>query len=1179
MINAILFHPTLGNEPSPLHRLFGFAKVSGCLTPLFIAIIAFNSHQKEQAAAMNFLLFVVVPTLIVCAMMHYSAGVEAFLILCAAWLHHRARDKQQEQARKQQDNKLRDLQNELDILHQRINQQNQTIQTLLGQPENAIAREATGQPENHLATDLSATTANATLRQPESHLTVSRETARQPETQPAPAAIQQTVQPTIPAPEPLGQPENQDNEFNLDALDNRPAVAPSLAQSTAQPASPSHRQPETAIAAETPVPTQTTAHQPAKHRQPKPADQPSEPAEANPLIAWFVGGNPLLKIGVVVLFFGLAFLLRYVGSHLPLWLKYLAAFGAGVAAAAGGEKLRAQNREYGLVLQGFGFAVMYLTALAALKWHHLMPAAMVFAVMLGAVALMAALAVRRDAKIMAQVALIGGLAAPVLTSDGSGNYLVLFSYLALLNTAVAWIAWHKAWRDLNITGFVGTFAIALSWGMRDYTAAHFARTEPFLLYHWLLYTAVACFFARQTLAHEPFSGSLKRIPNDAPLQRIMETFAAYASHIRGLDSTLLFGTAITAFSMQYQMVEYWQHAAAASAVGFAAVYAGFALWFARQGDDFAVMKQAFAALSLLFVTLAVPLEWDDAWTASAWALEAALVYVFGMKLRQPHTRLAALVVFVLAAVAQLGEWKLFPHGSDTLMGGSLWSTLWLMGGGAAMAWTWFRQPEKLAAWENGFQAAVQALALANAVALPMMLFAETGTAYAMAAYTLALAAAQFRHQNKVLSVFAVGTGWWGMLLAAGASDSGVLQLTAAVLVLAAAFLLHKSRWQPENGVTPNGFMLNAAAGWALLPFATLLAMVGENLLLPLAAPPSYWSDFEVWWLVSYWAMWWLVWLPLLAVSRWGKWTQGLQTCAVAGWVYACLLFNAMDNGQVYAPVAKTLTLAMMTAVSLRAMTWQPEKLRRSVAWHSMALAVFGLMWTSWLGRLGEQYASGVWAQWAQLAVPMLLWCAFTAWRNHPRLQPRAVYWQWGSLAAAVLAVLWLLMANWVAPRESGLPYLPLLNPLELATAAIVWQAWRWCALWLPEFAPDAKKLRIALPSALALFAVSALVMRVWHKYDGVAWRLRDLLASFGLQASLSIVWTLLAIGLMVRGNQKAARALWFTGAGLMGVVVAKLFLVELGNSGGVARIVSFIVVGLLLLLVGWFAPMPPREGE
>ena len=70
-----------------------------------------------------------------------------------------------------------------------------------------------------------------------------------------------------------------------------------------------------------------------------------------------------------------------------------------------------------------------------------------------------------------------------------------------------------------------------------------------------------------------------------------------------------------------------------------------------------------------------------------------------------------------------------------------------------------------------------------------------------------------------------------------------------------------------------------------------------------------------------------------------------------------------------------------------------------------------------------------------------------------------------------------------------------------------------------------------------------------------------------------------AIGLMVSGHRLGRRIRWMAGAGLMGVVVLKLFTVELGGSGGIARIVSFIGVGLLLLLVGWFAPVPPREGE
>ena len=57
------------------------------------------------------------------------------------------------------------------------------------------------------------------------------------------------------------------------------------------------------------------------------------------------------------------------------------------------------------------------------------------------------------------------------------------------------------------------------------------------------------------------------------------------------------------------------------------------------------------------------------------------------------------------------------------------------------------------------------------------------------------------------------------------------------------------------------------------------------------------------------------------------------------------------------------------------------------------------------------------------------------------------------------------------------------------------------------------------------------------------------------------------------------RPLWIAGAALMGVVVVKLFLVDLSNIGGVERIVSFIGVGLLMLLIGYVSPVPPRMQE
>ena len=44
-----------------------------------------------------------------------------------------------------------------------------------------------------------------------------------------------------------------------------------------------------------------------------------------------------------------------------------------------------------------------------------------------------------------------------------------------------------------------------------------------------------------------------------------------------------------------------------------------------------------------------------------------------------------------------------------------------------------------------------------------------------------------------------------------------------------------------------------------------------------------------------------------------------------------------------------------------------------------------------------------------------------------------------------------------------------------------------------------------------------------------------------------------------------------------GVVVVKLFLLDLSSIGTVARIASFLSVGLPLLITGYFAPLPPKR--
>ena len=112
-------------------------------------------------------------------------------------------------------------------------------------------------------------------------------------------------------------------------------------------------------------------------------------------------------------------------------------------------------------------------------------------------------------------------------------------------------------------------------------------------------------------------------------------------------------------------------------------------------------------------------------------------------------------------------------------------------------------------------------------------------------------------------------------------------------------------------------------------------------------------------------------------------------------------------------------------------------------------------------------------------------------------------------------------------------------------------------------------------AALLFLWINAGLARLAHQMWGVPFDLGDLLDSALLQAIYSILWTLLAMALMFAGTHRAKRWMWLTGGGLLALTVIKLFLVDLSRTGTLARIVSFIVVGLLMLLIGYFAPIPP----
>ena len=174
-------------------------------------------------------------------------------------------------------------------------------------------------------------------------------------------------------------------------------------------------------------------------------------------------------------------------------------------------------------------------------------------------------------------------------------------------------------------------------------------------------------------------------------------------------------------------------------------------------------------------------------------------------------------------------------------------------------------------------------------------------------------------------------------------------------------------------------------------------------------------------------------------------------------------------------------------------------------------------------------------------------------------------------------VAWALFANFKAPGSMApLPYLPLLNPVDAMVGLSLGSLWIWSRWFIDPASESTGALRKAA-GALGFIWLNGVALRSIHYWAGVPYEFEPLFHSVLVQSTLSLLWTTAAMALMFLARRQLERGLWVAGAVLLGAVVVKLFLVDLANSGTVARIVSFIGVGALLLVIGYLAPVPPGE--
>lgn len=330
-----------------------------------------------------------------------------------------------------------------------------------------------------------------------------------------------------------------------------------------------------------------------------------------------IGGKWFAKIGIAVLVLGVSFFLKYAFDE--NWIgetgRIVIGIITGLVLLAIGEKTIRKYFLYGQIISGGGIAVLYLSIFAALNFYHLISdlSAGLFMVLITAASIL--LSLRYDAYSLVLVAVIGGFATPFLISSGENNQVGLFSYVALLDMAVLAVSVFKKWRWLNLVGFLGTLVTFCAWSSNFYTSEQLFSTVFFLTIFFIIYSISSLVY------------NLVKKENSSGIEQVLTLFSGF----------IYFGTCFALLDPDYHAY-----------LGFFAVVIAFyyLLWAylvkkLTPADE--NLYNFLAFLSVGFITVAIPIQFEKYIITICWLIEALLLLYLGLKIKEEKKGLTIII--------------------------------------------------------------------------------------------------------------------------------------------------------------------------------------------------------------------------------------------------------------------------------------------------------------------------------------------------------------------------------------------------------------------------------------------------------------------------------------------------------------------------------------------------------
>ena len=418
-------------------------------------------------------------------------------------------------------------------------------------------------------------------------------------------------------------------EEKLDALANsapaHPSPAPTAETVSMQPFQPhafppSHATPPVVPRSRPPAASRKDVHSSTLTRSAATQAQ----AEATDHLENLIGGHWLNRIGILAVFIGISFFLKYAFDN--NWIGPSGRIAIGILLGAlmlpwSHWLLRRGYPYFSEGIAALGQAILLLSLWAGCRYYTVYSREVGFAGMFVVTVLIAAVALVRDSQRIAMLSLLGGFLTPLLLNTGTDEQIALFTYILILCAGLLIMAWRRDWRWLAPVSFVLTQFYFWGWYAIFYQPAKLAPTLAFATLFLFIYSTLPVLYAIRSGSQDSLGSFL------IVLNAFNYLAAAYAmlwpQHRWPL--TLL----VLALSGAHLAVS-----------GF--VPAG-------KESEPPLARLIFRGLALTFATLATPIRLAGTWITLAFAVEGAILIWTGF--RSLHLRLRQAGYFLLALAA------------------------------------------------------------------------------------------------------------------------------------------------------------------------------------------------------------------------------------------------------------------------------------------------------------------------------------------------------------------------------------------------------------------------------------------------------------------------------------------------------------------------------------------------